>query len=156
MTRWAAAAGFWLFLALVLLWSLFPFYYGALSSLKGAGALFQVDYLPRHWDLSNYRAVFAEQPFGRNIANSLGVATITVALSLALAVGAAYTLGRVRFRGRGLTLGVILGATMFPQVAVLAGLFELVRHLGLYNHPGALVLSYLIFTLPFKIGRAHV
>ncbi len=149
MTRWAAAAGFWLFLALVLLWSLFPFYYGALSSLKGAGALFQVDYLPRHWDLSNYRAVFAEQPFGRNIANSLGVATLTVALSLALAVGAAYTLGRVRFRGRGLTLGVILGATMFPQVAVLAGLFELVRHLGLYNHPGALVLSYLIFTLPF-------
>ncbi|WP_443623218.1 carbohydrate ABC transporter permease [Azospirillum argentinense] len=40
---------------------------------------------------------------------------------------------------------------MFPQVAVLSGLFELVRWLGLYNRIGSLVLSYLIFTLPFTV-----
>src|SRR3546814_15277395 len=38
---------------------------------------------------------------------------------------------------------------MFPQIAVLAGMFELVRGLGLYNGLAGLVLSYLILTLPF-------
>ena len=40
---------------------------------------------------------------------------------------------------------------MFPQVAVLSGMFELVRGLGLYNNLLSLVLSYLIFTLPFTV-----
>src|SRR3546814_12014235 len=38
---------------------------------------------------------------------------------------------------------------MFPQIAVLSGMFELVRGLGLYNSLAGLVLSYLILTLPF-------
>ena len=45
----------------------------------------------------------------------------------------------------------ILGVSMFPQVAVLSGMFELVRGLGLYNNLLSLVLSYLIFTLPFTV-----
>ena len=40
---------------------------------------------------------------------------------------------------------------MFPQVAVLSGMFELIRALGLYNHLPSLTLSYLMFTLPFTI-----
>jgi trehalose/maltose transport system permease protein len=41
--------------------------------------------------------------------------------------------------------------SMFPQVAVLSGMYQLIRALGLYNHLGALVLSYMIFTLPFTV-----
>ena len=40
---------------------------------------------------------------------------------------------------------------MFPQIAVLSGMFELIRWLGLYNHVGSLVMAYLLFTLPFTI-----
>ena len=40
---------------------------------------------------------------------------------------------------------------MFPQIAVLAGLFELVRSLGIYNTPWSMILSYTIFTLPFTV-----
>ena len=40
---------------------------------------------------------------------------------------------------------------MFPQIAVLAGLFELIRALGIYNTPLALIFSYMIFTLPFTV-----
>jgi trehalose/maltose transport system permease protein len=40
---------------------------------------------------------------------------------------------------------------MFPQVAVLAGMFELIRGLGLYNHLAGLAISYMIFTLPFTV-----
>ena len=40
---------------------------------------------------------------------------------------------------------------MFPQIAVLSGMFELVRLLGLYNTLTGLILSYLILTLPFTV-----
>jgi len=40
---------------------------------------------------------------------------------------------------------------MFPQVAVLSGMFELVRAFGLYNSLFSLTLSYMIFTIPFTV-----
>jgi trehalose/maltose transport system permease protein len=61
------------------------------------------------------------------------VAFAVVALSLLLGVTAAYAFGRVAFRGRTLLLVTILAVSMFPQVAVLSGMFELIRWLGLYN-----------------------
>ena len=74
-----------------------------------------------------------------------------MAFALFLAVTASYALARVRFRGRGLLLMTILAVSMFPQIAVLAGLFELIRFLGIFNTPWALILSYTIFTLPFTV-----
>ena len=51
-------------------------------------------------------------------------------MSLFLGVTAAYALGRISFKGRGLLLTTVLAVSMFPQVAVLAGMFELIRALG--------------------------
>jgi trehalose/maltose transport system permease protein len=138
-----------LLVALVVIYALFPFYWAVVSSFKSGVALFDFALLPRHPALDNYLAVFREQPFARNIFNSFVVALSTVAISLALALTASYALGRVTFRGRSLLLMVVLGVSMFPQVAVLSGLFELIRALGLYNNLLALTFSYLIFTLPF-------
>lgn len=133
------------------LFLLFPFYYAVVSSLKDSADLFTVSYWPKAPTLSNYGAVMTEQPFARNILNSVAVSTAVVALSLGLALFAAFSLSRVRFRGRKLLLYTILGVSMFPQVAVLSGLFEIIRLLGLYNNLLSLVFSYMIFTLPFTV-----
>lgn len=135
--------------ALVVAYTLFPFYWAVVSSFKTGADLFDVALLPLRPSLDNYVAMFREQPFARNILNSLLVALSTVTISLSLALTAAYALGRVAFRGRSLLLVAVLGVSMFPQVAVLSGLFELIRALGLYNNLLALTFSYLIFTLPF-------
>jgi trehalose/maltose transport system permease protein len=140
---------FYLLVVVIVFYTVFPFYWAVVSSLKAGSALYTVELFPSKPAWDNYVAIFREQPFGRNILNSLFVATSVVALSLALAVTASYALGRVDFRGRGSLLLVVLGVSMFPQVAVLSGMFELVRALGLYNSPLALTLSYMIFTLPF-------
>ena len=57
----------------------------------------------------------------------------------------------ISFAGRRAILLTILCVSMFPQVAVLSGMFELVRFLGLYDSRGALILSYTTFSLPFTI-----
>ncbi|MGE0658810.1 MAG: carbohydrate ABC transporter permease [Reyranellaceae bacterium] len=151
MRKTLKSFGFWLLVALVLLYLLFPFYYAVITSLKSGSAIFRVDYWPTAFDLSNYGRVFAEQSFARNILNSVMIATAVVAISLALGLTASFALGRIRFRGRATLLLAILSVSMFPQVAVLSGLFELIRVLGLFNNPLGLILSYLIFTLPFTV-----
>ncbi len=146
-----AAIGYGVLAALLLIYTLFPFYWAVVSSLKSGGALFNAELWPDLPAWENYVAIFREQPFGRNIVNSSVVALVTVSLSLALAVGAAYAFSRTRFRGRTGLLLTILSVSMFPQVAVLSGLFELIRALGLYNTLPGLILSYLIITLPFTV-----
>jgi trehalose/maltose transport system permease protein len=151
MSRALGRAAFFLLVLAIVAYTVFPFYWAIVSSLKGSSALFEVEAWPATPQWSNYAAVFQGQPFGRNILNSVIVAGSVVALSLFLGVTASYALGRVQFRGRSTLLLVILGVSMFPQVAVLSGLFELIRALGLYNNLAGLVLSYLIFTLPFTV-----
>ncbi len=151
MKKFFGRLAFAALVTVIVLYAVFPFYYAIVSSMKPASQLFRVDYFPRQWYWGNYVSVFREQPFAANIANSVLVAASVVALSLLLGVTAAYALARIRFRGRGLLLVTILGVSMFPQVAVLSGMYSLIRALGLYNTLPALSLSYMLFTLPFTV-----
>jgi trehalose/maltose transport system permease protein len=149
--RWVKKLSFWLLLAAITVYTLFPFYWAIVSSLKTGSALFEVEAWPKDPAYSNYAAVFTAQPFGQNIFNSVIVATSVVVLSLLLGLTASYALARIEFRGRGLLLLSVLGVSMFPQIAVLSGMFELVRWLGFYNKLPALIVSDLILTLPFTV-----
>ena len=149
----AATAALYTLALLVTLVSVFPFVYAITTSLKTGSELFSTSLWPENGSLANYISLFtvAEQPFGRHVVNSVVVSTLVVVLSLFVGVTAAYALGRISFKGRGLLLTTILGVSMFPQVAVLAGMFEMIRALGLYNRSLGLVLPDLIFTLPFTV-----
>jgi trehalose/maltose transport system permease protein len=142
---------FYLLVIIIIVYAVFPFYYAILSSLKTGTQLFSVDYFPVSWNFGNYVSVFRDNPFATNIWNSVLVSFSTVALSLFLGLTAAFALARIQFRGRSMLLLTILGVSMFPQVAVLSGMFQMIRSLGLYNHLAGLVLSYMIFTLPFTV-----
>ena len=131
--------------------SIFPFYYAILTSFKSGTDLFRVTYWPTSFSLDNYISVLTTGSFPRNLLNSVFIASVTVLAALFLAITASFALSRVRFRGRSLLLMTILAVSMFPQIAVLAGLFEVIRFLGIYNTPWALIFSYTIFTLPFTV-----
>jgi trehalose/maltose transport system permease protein len=144
---------FWLVVAIILFYVLFPFYWAVKTSLTPAGELARtaLDWFPDRPVLSNYVEVFRIQPFGRNLVNSLMVAVGTVLVSLLLSAPAAYALGKFRFRGKLPLMYVILAVSVFPQIAVLPGLYAMVKLFHLYNTWAALILSYLIFTLPFTV-----
>ncbi|MBL4645814.1 MAG: carbohydrate ABC transporter permease [Rhizobiales bacterium] len=142
---------FYALVVFVVVESVFPFYYAILTSFKSGQAIFEIDYIIKDFDWSNYISVLSSGTFPRNVLNSVFVSTVVVIISLFLAVTAAFALSRIRFRGRSLLLLTILSVSMFPQIAVLAGLFELIRGMGIYNSPFALIFSYMIFTLPFTV-----
>ncbi|WP_431025591.1 carbohydrate ABC transporter permease [Halomonas sp. H5] len=151
LNKLATRLGFWVLVAVVLIYAVFPFYYAVITSLKPSSELFTVSYWLDSLDFSNYVAIFSQSSFVRAIFNSILISISVVFIALLLGITASYALGRVRFRGRTTVMLVILGVSMFPQVAVLSGLFEVIRGLNLYNNPAGLILSYTIFTLPFTV-----
>jgi len=144
---------FWLAVVIVLFYVLFPFYWAIKTSLTGSAQLSTeaLLWVPTQVTFQNFRDVFAGQPFGRNLFNSVVVATGTVLISLLLSLLAAYALGKFRFRGKSVLMYIILAVSVFPQIAVLSGLYTMIKSFGLYNTWGGLILSYMIFTLPFTV-----
>ncbi len=151
LIKLAKRVGFYALIAVVMVYAIFPFYYAVITSLKPSSELFRVDFWLSTVDFGNYVQIFTQKSFVRAILNSIIVSLSVVFIALLLGITASYALGRVRFRGRTTVMLVILGVSMFPQVAVLSGLFEVIRGLGLYNNPAGLILSYTIFTLPFTV-----
>ena len=99
------------------------------------------------------RSVRAASFFTDALLNSAIVAGSVTLLSLAIGSFAAFALGRFRFHGRSFVMYLMLSMTIFPQIAILGALYTTIStlHLHLYDKLGALIFTYLIFTLPFTI-----
>ena len=141
---------FWILVIIIFFYLMFPFYWAVVSALKSEAELIQTPATlwPQDPSLRNFRAVFQNQAFLRGLLNSTIVATSATVLSLLVGSFAGYALGKLRFRGKTLSLYTILAMTMFPQIAILAGLYQVIRFLNMPTTL-SLVLSYLLFTLPF-------
>lgn len=143
---------FWIIVILILLYTLFPFYWAFNSSLKGENEIFSTaTFWPINPTPINYESVFTNDQFIRGLVNSAFVAASTTIFALAIGAFAAYALGRLQFRGRLLMLYAVLAMTMFPQISILSGLFAIITELGLYGSLGSLIVTYPLLTLPFTV-----
>ncbi len=156
----------WLMLAgsLVLIYVLAPFSWLVTSSFSTEQNALSV---PPHWlpsepTLANYKIFFdpASRPLvGARAAeqtlpgmfNSLVVASATAALNVVFGFLGGYGLARVRFRGRTALLLFYLASRMLPGIAIIIPMYLLIRSLGLLDTIVSLVLTYLVFTLPFTV-----
>jgi trehalose/maltose transport system permease protein len=142
---------FYLLVVAIIVFNLFPFVWALLSSFRPTSELFSTRLLPTVLTLDHYAAVFRDNRFVTALGNSVIVAGSTVLLALALGSLCAYALGRLPFRFKGAVLYLILTMTMFPTISVLSGLFVMLKTLDLFNTRQGLILTYLIFTMPFTI-----
>lgn len=131
-------------------YSLFPFLWGISTSLKPIDEIESsaITYIPASPTLENYAAASTNVTFLRSVANSAIVALGATGLSLVLGGLAAYGLGRYRFRGRSMMRYIILMMNLFPTIAVLPGLLEIISALQLEGQILSLIITYPIFTLP--------
>jgi len=142
---------FYLLVVAIIVFNLFPFVWALLSSFRPSSELFSTKLLPTVLTLDHYAAVFKDARFVAALGNSVIVAGSTVVIALALGSLCAYALGRLPFRFKGAVLYLILTMTMFPTISVLSGLFVMLKTLDLFNSRQGLILTYLIFTMPFTI-----
>ena len=142
---------FYLLVVVIIVFNLFPFFWALLSSFRPSAELFSTKLLPTQLTLAHYQAVFKDARFVAGLINSIIVAGCTVLIALGLGSLCAYALGRLPFRFKGPVLYLVLTMTMFPTIAVLSGLFVMLKTLSLFNTRQGLIVTYLIFTMPFTI-----
>ena len=132
---------------------LFPIYFMVLTAFKTDRELYDLQAIP-FWirdgvSLEHFRHLFLKTNFPRWLANSLTVAAVTMAVSVAISVLAAYSLARLRFPGAR-TFGIAVFITyLVPPTLLFLPLTQIVNWLGLIDSLWALVLTYPTFLIPF-------
>lgn len=138
-------------MALVLLFTLSPYLWMALTSVTQESKLFTEGPSMVGATLENYIRLFATVGFGENLLDSFIVAGGTVVFGLALAVPAAYAFSRFRFKGRRLLMLQFLLINMFPLVLLILPLFILMKTLGLVDTYLALIIANSTVAIPFSV-----
>jgi len=144
---------FYLLVALIFFYALFPFFWVIRSAFTPEADLFitPIRYIPTHPTLANFRDALSSGDFQHALLNSTIVAGSVTLIALALGSLAAYALGRISFRGRSVALYLMLSMTIFPQIAILGALYTIITRFHLYNSLKALIFSYMLLVIPLTV-----
>jgi multiple sugar transport system permease protein len=152
--QWTRRVG----LLLISLFTLVPIYVMVSSSLKPLQDVQgSFTWVPSHLTLSPFREMWTTIPLAKYFMNSLVVSTVSSVASVAIALLAAYSLSRYRFRGRQTFSVVVLSTQMFPGILFLLPLYIIFVNISkttginLYGSRLGLIITFLTFTLPFAI-----
>ena len=143
--------GRYVLLALFFVFTVFPFLWLLLTSLKGSRELYEfpVRYLPREATLSNYREVIQMGDFGRYICNSLTVALAGACLVVLIAGMSSYILSRMEFKSKPAVFMIFMMTQMLPSAVGFAPLYILMTRLGMVDRLSTVILILAGGQIPF-------
>jgi multiple sugar transport system permease protein len=152
-TRGKTRIVLWALLAAALILYGFPFVYLLLTSFKTPLEAISVPptVLPTQWTLENYVSALSREGVPAALVNSVITAVISTALSLVLAVPAAYAITRFRTPSGRVFIVAALVTRMVPTIAVGVPLVEIMRNLGITDTSFGLALAHTTISLPLSI-----
>jgi multiple sugar transport system permease protein len=145
-----------LMVALAIVW-LLPAVWVLVTSLKLTENIVRVppEWIPWPATIEHYGEVLFSSSrtarIGRAFLNSIVVSLGSVALVVLTSAMAAYPLARMRFRGRNLVFGVIVGSLMIPNAVVLVPQYVLVQRLGWLSTYQGLIVPEAAMTFAFGV-----
>ncbi|HEY3065851.1 MAG TPA: carbohydrate ABC transporter permease [Methylomirabilota bacterium] len=89
--------------------------------------------------LANYAELFARAGMGRSVVNSVVLTAAVTLVSLLFNVAAGYAFAKLRFAGRDRLFKLLLGALVIPGQVAMVPLFLMLKHLGLVNSYGGVI-----------------
>lgn len=145
-----------------ILFALFPFYFMVITSFKADGELYNLKANPFIIQLSptppdysggptleHYQLLLRDTPFLTWLFNSVLVSVLATAISIVLAILAAYSLARLRFRGATSFGTAVFITYLVPTTLLFLPLAQVVNRLGLADSVWALIVTYPTFLVPF-------
>ena len=138
----------------IVVWCIAPFYWMIVTSFRDVGYTFDNTPWITHFTWDNYVTALSTNlgnHLGLALLNSLIIGGVTTIVCLLFGIFAAYALARLDFRFKGIVMGVILGASMFPGVALLTPLFQLFTNWGWIGTYQALIVPDISFALPLTV-----
>jgi multiple sugar transport system permease protein len=139
------------FLLIFVIWTLIPFYWMVVTSLKKHDEIYgtTATLWPQRPTLENYRVLFFETNYFLFFRNSMVVALATTALTVSAASLAAYAIARLDFPGRKLLARGMIYSYLVPQSLLFIPLFAIMVTVGLTNSLTGLTIAHMGFTIPF-------
>lgn len=145
-----------------ILFALFPFYFMVITSFKADGELYNLKANPFIIQLSptapdysggptleHYQLLLRDTPFLTWLFNSVLVSVLATAISIVLAILAAYSLARLRFRGATSFGTAVFITYLVPTTLLFLPMAQVVNRLGLADSVWALIVTYPTFLVPF-------
>ena len=145
--------GFYAAVAFFVVLAAFPFYWMLITAFKSNSDLYDLSNIPFWFNeaptLEHVRYLFEETQFARWLLNSAVIGVCVVAITLATALPAGYSLARMTGRS-GETLGIGIFLTyLVPPTLLFLPLSRIITLIGLQDSMWSLVLVYPTFTIPF-------
>ena len=141
----------WSVLGTALVIVVFPLYWMLVTAFDPPSLSYtsQISLIPKRLTFSAMAQLLREYDFLLWMRNSAVVAISSTLLAVVVGTLAAYSLARLRYPGRGFLAGVFFLAYIFPATLLVVPVFVILSVLGLTDDYIGLVMSYLIFTVPF-------
>jgi multiple sugar transport system permease protein len=145
-----------LMVGLAILW-LLPAVWVLVTSLKLTENIVRVppEWIPRPATIEHYGEVLFSSSrtarIGRAFFNSIVVSLGSVAVVVLTSAMAAYPLARMRFRGRNLVFGLLIGSLMIPNAVILVPQYVLVQRLGWLSTYQGLIVPEAAMTFAFGV-----
>ncbi len=131
----------------------FPILWMVCSSLKSNSAIFAwpPKFIDETASMDSYCAVLNDPEKIRFFINSYIVAGAVVIVTLFVGILAAYAFSRFDFPGKGIFNSLIISVQAIPPIVLLIPYMGMIVAMGLFNTYWALILTYLVTTLPYCI-----
>lgn len=131
----------------------FPILWMFLNSFKPNSEIFAWPpvWISERFMFDAYVEIFRNPEMIRFFVNSYFVAFVVVILTLVISILASYSFSRFNFPGKKVINTIIVSVQAVPPITLLIPYLSLIVTLKLYNTYGALILTYLLFTLPYAI-----
>lgn len=136
----------------------FPIAWTLASSFKSHGEIFDIPmrWIPQTFHFDNYTKPFTQTNFGIYFFNSFLAAAVTVALSVAIASLAGFSLAKFDYAGKNLVFLAILATMMLPVQVILIPLYLVVRDLGWLDSYKGLILPQAVTAFSIFLMRQHI
>jgi len=141
----------YLFLGLLLLFVLFPFYWMTVTSFKTEDQMRSLVsmFWPSPFVVENYTQLLTKTDFAIWYRNSAFVAVSSTFVATAVGTIGAYALARLRFLGRAFLSSATLITYLVPPSILFIPLYAQIRTMGLADSLAGLIAAYPSFTVPF-------
>ena len=139
---------FWVFTILIGGFVFLPLLWMINTALKPSAESYTLDFFTGTKTLENIWDIVSNERIMQYLKNSLLVSFGSSAAATLVCAFAAYSFSKFRYRGRKLIMGMFMMSQAFPQEILLLSIYVLMQKLGLLGSYGALLISYVVFTLP--------
>lgn len=136
-----------------LIYSIFPFLWMISTSLKPNHEVFAIPQtlIPQDPTLDAYDTIFHSSTRMRYFLNSIIVSLVVTILTLIISIFAGYAFSRFEFKGKKLMNMFIINTQAIPPIALMIPYFSMIVMMNLHDTLWALILTYLVFTLPYGV-----